>query len=194
MLIRYQSPRRRTRSTYRKCAIQFVVVCLAVTFSSGILAQTSSLHPKLAPGQQISGKDHPEYFSRRAAFEMMLELLSIKPENATQRQMRARGIESRIGLGTEDTAQLEQIVEAYRIQEAGIRSKISQLRLSGTAVHSNFLVQSANHLQLLRETNLLINERLSKAGSSIVNAFLDEIISKSTIQSAVLNTQNARNQ
>ena len=153
------------------------------------LAQVGSIianqRPNLAPGEKLSGKDHPELVPRRVAFQMLLHILSIQPEDAPYRQKRARLIEiKRIGLGTEDAAQLEQIIEEYRIREQALNYKVAQLRGTFAASHQDFVLQQQQHLNIMRAANTAINLRLTKEGRADLRVFLDEIISKSEIHSA----------
>ncbi len=162
------------------CIGLFANLCLA----QGVPANGSKM-PLLKPGEKVSGRDHPELFNRRVAFEMLLTLLSVQPTDAPYRQQRARTVEiKRIGLTLDDATQLEQIVETYRIQESAVNKRVTELQQTTTATHQDFLLEGRAHVGLMRQANAAINGQLSTAGRASLNKYLNEIISKSEIHSA----------
>lgn len=141
--------------------------------------------PRLAPGEKITGKEHPENFSRRIAFQTMLELLSVQPEDALHLQRRARLLEAkRIGLNASDSAILEQIVETYRVDERGARLRADAIHRR-SPLSTEFAELTRLHHVRLKAASGSINLRLSRDGKAALNRFLDEIIAHSEMQAPI---------
>ena len=60
-----------------------ITVSCSVFAVSGVVAQTSSTTPA---STQFDGSEHPEMFQHRIAFEILLHLLEIDPNDAPHRQ------------------------------------------------------------------------------------------------------------
>lgn len=144
--------------------------------------------PKLAPGEKISGREHPENFSRRVAFQSMLELLSIHPEDARHLQRRARLLEiKRIGLNANDAAVLEQIIESYRVKERERRTKAESIyHVSGKT--SDFGELNRQHHADMRLASEAINRGISREGRMALNRFLDDVIAHSELHAPQVKT------
>jgi hypothetical protein len=145
-------------------------------------ANPRQIAPKLAPGETIKGSEHPEYFSRRIAFQTLLELLSIQPDDAVHSQRRARMLAvKRIGLADQDTAALEQIVERYRVEELDRKTQAASLVLHGSN-SAAFSDLNKSHFGALRDAVSLINTNVSIDGRQKLNIFLDDMISHSELR------------
>lgn len=157
------------------------MMCVALLFSPDLPAQ--SVTRLLAPGEKVSGADHPEMFSRRVAFETCLNLLAIDAEDAPHLQRRARMLErNMIGLDVKNSAELEQIVETYRVKRNAMSQRVASLRVQGSIADPQTMTNLNKEKRvLLRETASLINTQLDVSSRHSLNAFVDHIIAKSEL-------------
>jgi len=149
-------------------------------------AQTSPRQPNVQSSQSISGRDHPELFSRRIALEMILNLLTINPDDALHSQNHARLIESkRMQLSTRDIPVLEQEVESYRVKRDALNARAAALAGNGGKTSGqSFASLNIERKKLVADTLHKLGQQLSKEGKTHISGFVDEVISKSELRAA----------
>ncbi len=185
---------RRARSNHPRPSL---AVCLVAAFATAAVggAQTHTIpsprQPNLQPGQSVSGKDHPEFFSRRIALEMILNLLTIDPQDALHSQNRARLIEAkRMQLSTSDAAVLEQAVESYRVKRDALNLRAQALVASaGQTGPQSFASLNTERKALVADTLHQLGQQLSADGRTRISGFVDEVISKSELRATSVGGQ-----
>jgi hypothetical protein len=157
-------------------------LCGVIRERNGVGAANAYTGSALAPGQRISGAEHPEYFSKTTAFHSILALLCVQPEDAPHLQRRARHVEmDSIGLSAVDAAQLEQIVEGFRVRELALDAENKQLRsLSAQDTTSLAAIRRKRGI-LIYEVAHQVGANLSDQGKQAIRNYMSTIISKSVI-------------